>query len=468
MLLIIFLFQIASFLQYIQAETSPHRCLLPSVCKHDKINSFWSTLGNDKITIGVRDGIKCDFYNGYQFELNPLYLLINKSEETKCSLIAGYGSLVQIKWSSDTFILDRNFNLSNMFHLFGYIFDSYSLNIVNLNGFDLNLMANDLNAKMLDQLICVGCKMRFYFNQKRINTCEDILVSNATAEIGSIFQLYKAFIMIPNVVLKDFINVNLINNQFISPLCPLVFNNTMIGTFTLNYLVNTFYKQNILTFSKLNSSKNIVKSEIKDLYLSKIQEIDLDSRFLNPLVFQKLNTIFVWGMVRNIEKEVFKSLENIKVFSFQSIDFRKIIHNSGIGWIKSINEDININMTNITHVYINKHKIKVIFLDCIYEIERVSIEDLFPEEDFCLYHDYPFDQLIFLVKSCDTKSDEEHKKFTCTFLWLAQYYKLYHMFSQDEMWLTIYRINYDFPILAVVTNPNYNSSLSNCFFSEND
>ena len=463
MLLIFILFYISKF-QYVTSQ----RSLLPTGCKIDKVKFFWYGFGAEKL-ISRSHGLRCDVYNGYRFQLN---ISSNKSEYASLKNI---DQIVGIKWPSDfSAILDKQFSILNMFYLFKHILynQKYSINLYNLKGFDLNIMAEDLIVHRnidyyidAEEINFFGCKMNFYDNEKKINTCEDILGSN-NSQVLSIFQIYKTMVSDLKTVNGNSI-MRLINIQFISSLCPLVFNNSRIPDLQINALANTFYKRNILTFSKLDSSKYMVNSDVKNLYLTDIQEINIDSQFLNPLVFAKLAFFYVRGTIRNIEKEVFKSLENLELLSFDSNSFRKIIHKNGIEWIKSINKDIKINITNPSEIYNKRYHIKIIEIFSLYLIERVSIEDVFPDEDFCVYHDFPFDQLILLIKRTDTILDNKDKKFTCTFLWLVQYYKHYQKSGcfQNELDPNKLQIlNYSFHILNVLNNSNYLSSLSKCFF----
>ena len=461
MLLIFILFRISNF-QYVQAETL-HPSILPDCCKIDKVKLLWDQLGAEKIF--SRDyGIRCDVYNGYRFSL---------TNESEYASLKNVDPIVGIKWPSDySAILDNKFSILNMFYLFKHIFKAYSINFYNLNGFDLNLMGEDLIVHKninyyisVNEIIFFGCKMSFYDNQKKINTCEHILGSN-NSQVLSIFQIDKTMVFNKKINGNDYLIIRLLNNQFISPLCPLVFNSSTIYLLQINALANTFYKRNILTFSKLNSSMYKVNSDVKELFLTNIEEIDIDSQLLNPLVFAKLAFFNVEGTIKYIEKEVFKSFENLEALSIYSNSFRKIVHNSGIKWIKSINQEIKINMTNPSEIYNERYLIKKIILDGNFFIERVNIEDVFPEEDFCVYHDFPFNQLILLIKLKDTISDSMNKKFTCTFLWIVKYYKYYHKsgFQNEIDPIKLDKDNYTRHILNVLNNANYESSLSKCFF----
>ena len=467
MLRIIFLFQI-SILKYITS----HQCLFPSVCKLDKVMDLdrWFNFGDDRLTFNLKYGLKCDAYNGFQFEYDPFILISNVTEYERCYKIYNKtNTLIEIKWPRDTSILEKRINMFNMLILFKTMFLEHSINFANLNGFDLNLINDDLkkssfrgNPIATKKIFCVGCKIDFYLDQNRINTCEDILGSNESAEIGSFFQLYKLTF---SPISDSFIDINLLNSRYITPLCPLVFNNSVIRSFEITSLVNTFYKKNVLTFSQLNSSKYVVNSDIKMLVLNKIQEIDLDLQLLNPLVFRQLHLIYATGSIRYIDKNVFKSFENLECINFETDHFRKIVHNSRIEWIKSINQNVKINMTgNIRQqVYNNGYGIKRIVLGSSVWINHEIIEDIFPEEDFCLYYDFPFEQLILMIY--ETYEKTELKKITCSFLWLVQYYKLYYINQLDN--ITTHQINnfdYTYHILTVLNQSDFNISLSNCFF----
>ena len=58
---------------------------------------------------------------------------------------------------------------------------------------------------------------------------------------------------------------------------------------------------------------------------------------------------------------------------------------------------------------------------------------VFPDEDFCIYKDYPFKQLVFTLQychSCDKNDLLKYLKilnpsYSCTYLWITQYYHLF-------------------------------------------
>ena len=70
------------------------------------------------------------------------------------------------------------------------------------------------------------------------------------------------------------------------------------------------------------------------------------------------------------------------------------------------------------------HRRKIVELRCTqwYAIEKTS--KVFPDKDFCLYKDFPFDKLAFIVRGCEKIYQRRlnPKDNTCTFYWLTQYY----------------------------------------------
>ena len=65
------------------------------------------------------------------------------------------------------------------------------------------------------------------------------------------------------------------------------------------------------------------------------------------------------------------------------------------------------------------------------------ISHLFPNKDFCLYKDFPFNQFVILTKvfMCCTDIPDEYKmEFTCTFMWISQYYSVLVNLTKHKHW----------------------------------
>ena len=220
--------------------------------------------------------------------------------------------------------------------------------------------------------------------------------------------------------------------QFKWPLCPLVFNDSNAQRLYLVNMAETFYKHNILTFT--NDTFDYFKSSIKYLQLTKVEGININTRLLNPSVFQSLIHLNVFGSVNSIDIELFPRLSNLRNIAIQAAHFRKTMHNTGIGWIKNINTHLDINLSDINitslaeQLNINYFDIKLIYV--LYERYLIDepLSDVFPDEDFCLYWDFPFQQLVVLMQLCSSDLIEQliDSNFTCTFLWIVQYIDIYN------------------------------------------
>ena len=75
-------------------------------------------------------------------------------------------------------------------------------------------------------------------------------------------------------------------------------------------LTDTFYKRNVLSFT--NETFGYLESDIKQLQLHKVQNINLDLKLLNPWVFNKTNYIFiVSGSLNSIDGTIFRNLNKL-------------------------------------------------------------------------------------------------------------------------------------------------------------
>jgi hypothetical protein len=178
------------------------------------------------------------------------------------------------KTSKESTILDRQFNITNLFRYNSYMKYFTDVHLWNLNGFDLNILdGKSFNYRShIDVIQLSKCRLDFYHKKKKINSCEDILEADITM-IKSIFQLRLAnqslnrYFVLKNVEYKDSI-------------CPLVFHNSNIPRLALVDLVDTFYKRNVLSFT--NETFSRLQSNIAYLQLHKLQNVNIDLKLLNP------------------------------------------------------------------------------------------------------------------------------------------------------------------------------------------
>ena len=218
----------------------------------------------------------------------------------------------------------------------------------------------------------------------------------------------------------------LLDAQFKTIICPLVFKNSNIWEFSLVGLSDTFYKKNILTIE--NRTFIELNSHIQHLEFLNLNNINIDSNLLNPSIFQNTMGVVFSGHVNMIDGNSLNALQSLYSIAFYKDNYRDMIHKNGIKWIRDLNPDLNVNLSNSTEINDEKYysKLKMILLSCKNSLSNIRSSELFPEEDFCLYKDFPFNQFIIMTEfAYDGKQFEflnsTKQHYTCTYLWLAQY-----------------------------------------------
>ena len=413
------------------SNANTFNCHLPERC--------W--LENDE----YYDNLSCDINNdAFEFKFKEQTSLITGE---KCAL-SKTDSIISFRWTSnDLTILDKQFNFTNVIRYFDYFENlRLSLKMNDLKGFDVNFLERNYSFNKWSKPISIdiiNSRFEFYHNKKKLNSCQDFVDSNIT-EIESIFQIHK--------LCKTRIGfLTLDNVEYRQNTCPLVFSNTRIIFLKINGLVNTFYKKNVFTFSdeiytNLNSNINV-------LWLGDTININLDLNFVHPSIFNYTNKISTgrYSFLNKINGDIFEHLKYLKTIDIGNMNFRKINHKQGIKWIRQINQDVNVNLSNISDNYSLNRAVQII-------ISSAYFKNIFPEEDFCIYVDFPFNQLVIVNVLWIGKNEYNYDKLTCTILWLIQHYVQY---------LNIYKDNKSQlnDLLKILNSTEY-KSISNCNFEQ--
>lgn len=150
----------------------------------------------------------------------------------------------------------------------------------------------------------------------------------------------------------------------------------------------------------------------------------------------RLKKLNVGGSINLIEKDVFKTFKFLKSFNFWLEKTREFFHRNGIDWINSLNENVNVDLNDAkaTKSYfdrVNFDKISCEIrmrwaLDFVFD----TFESRYPDTDFCLYALFPFNKLIYILDSIYTNLSKKNATPTCTYLFLAQYFPIFDLYSQ--------------------------------------
>ena len=355
-------------------------------------------------------------------------------------------------------ILSRNtIDLNSLIHYMNNSEFETDLEFQFIRGFDIDLFDYIHDQKQIlknttvTSLKLSNCDFNFYSEDKKMKTCSDF--NNANPK--SIFQLATVIL---NREGEEGKLVYIYLSGYNSLICPLVFKNVRIGYL---YVVgeNSYFSTRLMRFSN-DSNFTDLNFYITTLSIL-INNIELDFSLLNPLVFEKVNALILYGRIKSIEKHVLGSFKRVKNINFLSEYFRSLMHNEhGIEWIKSINSGLNVYLTNDTNFVMHLKETKFIYFDCKNPAMSPPMWEIFPDEDFCLYKEFPFNQNVIFMQGCRLLPEFDYfrKKFSCTYLWLIQYYPIYQMYLSRKF---VYKIH-----MEILTSSIEFKSMSKCNFSK--
>ena len=293
-----------------------------------------------------------------------------------------------------------------------------AITYTNLKGFDLNtsFSTNDSNLNNNRAIIkfnsnLLYSKFQFFLNNQLQVSCQDYHKWNLT-QPNSFLQVKTDTMNFKNIKFSK------------APICPLYLKNANIDRFFLEYQLNTFYKRNYLSFSTFDfnsSDMAFLNANIETLVTYENEKINIDSNsFLNKYVFHTIKSLDLSGEINSIEKDIFRPFKQLTTIIFEARFFEKL-YRKGIEWISSVNFDLNVNLSNKSQLHLKVNHTKIIELTGLSNAEIKNMK--FQNEDFCLFIDYPFNQLI--VFKIHSVKNLMRPKYTCTLQWILQYHHLY-------------------------------------------
>ena len=413
------------FTLIIKTSAFDFNCELPIGCEVNDIHYQVNYLGNEKTAIQIQ-GIICNVRDkNFQFNYSKPSPLIDRckiyNEREK--------QTIEIRFQRD-FIFGNWFNTNNMLN-YGRLFkENFNFNFVNLNGFQIDIIDNNFKQSVRNLTTdyfyyfnCIRCNIAFYSNDRQIKTCEEITntINQNNVSIMSLFQFSNS-IKGPILTLFD--------PHLKSTICPLMFKNSLFLNLNLIGLSDTFYKRNVVTFE--NRIFDDLKSTIT-VFQIKGENINIDSNLINPSVFKKTKEIHLYGNVNNIDGRSLNELKRVYNIIFSKEHFRDMVHKNGIKWMRDLNPNLNLNLSSLKEIRNYYGLATMIKVYCTSYIPEIRLSKVFPEEDFCLYKDFPFNQLVILMEYAEGEELYnllQTRDYTCTYLWLAQYFDKFFQFEK--------------------------------------
>ena len=301
----------------------------------------------------------------------------------------------------------------HVLHLTFHLFNGFELDL-----FDKNLLYNVTFTEFIEgmtmphiSIICMYCSFDFYLGDRLLTSCQDF--TNLTNP-RSIFQLFTKVSKI----------LELNSPESNTKICPLVFKDIEINKLLIDG-ENSYLSKRRLSF--LPQTFDDLNTTIYNLFIN-VNNVNLDFELLHPSVFKNLKEIFVESKIDKIDANLFVSLKNVDKIYLTLEYMRSLMHTNGIEWIKNINRDVDCNLTNKSQLLEFSDRIKMINHNPDNTDISPSLPDVFPDEDFCLYKDFPINQLVFVVKQHFSLKDlglnySKKEEFGCTYIWITRHYK---------------------------------------------
>lgn len=268
--------------------------------------------------------------------------------------------------------LNLNFGLNKSLELF----NKYSINNNLILKF-FNLKGLDLNARIFGKISKYSKKVEidFFDSKFDIYPCSFDSLKNKT-DFGLFKNIYE---------IKLAYSVKYSSNT-----CPLVFANANLEYISINGVSCSFVKINMLGFKDLSQNLDL-NSSIKRLELQIYSEKTLSNSLLDGHVFKNLRNLLIRGYVRSFEALLFRNLENIETIEFRLENFQHSIYHSS-----NLIEGLRVKNDN-------------------YIVLKFTVLDdyTFPDEDICLFKDYPKIKQVYLTLLILSRFN-----CSCTIAWL--------------------------------------------------
>lgn len=304
------------FLNSENRMTGTQACKLPLGLKFSTVHVVDKLLiSSDFISGSDERGFRFDVPNRhYRFDLDGW---LTTNQFNSCNQVQFTNSM-SVKFPK-RFILENRFNLSGLIDFLLLFANGFKLYLTSLEAIEVDLGLNynasydTLNRSIINFAIQMhNSRLDFRINGKPVEACQQFFDANLT-EPKSIFRIA------PN---QEFISMSWINPTFVRPLCPLLFKHARFTYLDITGIIDTFYKQNLLSFTN-ETFEEYLDSWILSAWFVKCENIELDAKLLNPYVFSELESkqynnfnIKIYFFIYKILKYILFTFLRFGIFKF--------------------------------------------------------------------------------------------------------------------------------------------------------
>lgn len=244
--------------------------------------------------------------------------------------------------------------------------------------------------------------------------------------------------------------------KYTTKMCPFVFKNSEIDAVSFNSLSDCFLKRNLISFQTRPST--LLNSSIDQLWLG-LYEVDVTSSLFDSQVFEKTTNLIINGYLHSVESDAFAKLRQLVYVRLNLPNVRSFFAR-GIDWIRKWWVPRTVNMSDEKQLIENLGSIRLIqTYSSLSEIsdDQVQKDYAYPDEDFCMFAQFPFNRILFI----DPQFDCSSRTCSCTLLWLRRYMpylkwskkarRLINLYVYDLFTIDLDRYNHSFLLVNIFT-----------------
>jgi len=288
---------------------------------------------------------------------------------------------------SGKLLIDKTFSLTKLISSIN-LYQLHTLVMFNAKGIDLN--SRVIQSSNLRNLALVYSLFSVYSNSTQVNECS--------------FKGDRNFI-------SSFKTIYLRQTVYPKSICPLIFYQSSLEFVYFTDITNSLLVKNRLKFG--DSTFEVTIDTLRTVYFElNYERLTLDN--FNANLFKHTQSLFILGILDSIDTELFYNFKNLLTIDFKINNLDDFFH-QGNKWLPFLNAHVNVNLSNLDEMETSIQALKFFRLS-IYQIKAFqSFSDVYtyPNEDICLFKDFPHHHLVFPYIFPDEKLE-----CTCTLKWL--------------------------------------------------
>jgi hypothetical protein len=206
---------------------------------------------------------------------------------------------------------------------------------------------------------------------------------------------------------------------YTSKVCPYIFRNTNLMELGLYEITRSLILMNPFEFIDINKTNsdmfNMNTQRLEKLIFSVTFE-RISLKMMPKNVFANLKIIYLHGIITGIDESLFESFKKLRLLLVNTENFRTFFYQAGTKWINAINSDIKLKVND----NIKPYEDRIVTLVLHDETKPLKQVYAYPDEDICLFKNFPHLQLVYPVIMI-----EDQFECSCSLAWLTQFYRSY-------------------------------------------